>query len=116
MLRKRLLVLAVLGLLLVAAAASGGCTLVVTPVLPYTGSAFHETSQPVDITFDRTRLGERRGTAESKAYFFYMVAKGDASVMAAARNGGLTQIDHVESEVLNILGLYVRYTTVVHGR
>lgn len=106
---------AALALLALVATATSACTLVTSPVLPYTGSAFHSTSQPVDIRFDRTSLGERRGTATSHS-FLYLVAVGDASIMAAAREGGLSRVDHVESEVLGILGLYVRYRTIAIGR
>jgi hypothetical protein len=94
---------------------SAGCTIVTTPVMPYTGSAFHHSTQPVDIRFDETPIGPRRGEAESAAYFFYLFAKGDASIMTAARDGGISRIDHVECEVFNVLGLYTRYRTIVFG-
>jgi hypothetical protein len=42
-------------------------------------------------------------------------ATGDASITAAATNGGITKIHHVDHETLNILGIYARYVTVVHG-
>jgi hypothetical protein len=44
-----------------------------------------------------------------------LFAMGDASISAAAQNGGINQIHHVDQETLNILGIYARYTTVVHG-
>jgi hypothetical protein len=43
------------------------------------------------------------------------IATGDASIDAAAKNGGITQIHHVDSDIYNILGIYVKYTTIVHG-
>ena len=44
-----------------------------------------------------------------------LFAMGDASISAAAQNGGINQIHHVDQETLNILGIYARYTTIVHG-
>lgn len=44
-----------------------------------------------------------------------IIATGDASVDAAAKNGGITQIHHVDSDRYSILGLYSKYTTIVHG-
>jgi hypothetical protein len=34
---------------------------------------------------------------------------------AAMQNGGITRIHHVDHETLNILGIYAKYTTIVHG-
>src|SRR5262245_18304419 len=51
----------------------------------------------------------------SRAWGIPLFAMGDASISAAARNGGITTIHHVDHETLNILGIYARYVTVVHG-
>jgi hypothetical protein len=40
---------------------------------------------------------------------------GDASISAAAQNGGITRIHHVDHETMNILGIYAKYTTIVYG-
>jgi hypothetical protein len=45
-----------------------------------------------------------------------LVAWGDASTQAAAVNGGITTLNHADSEWLSILGfVYGRQTTVVYG-
>ena len=53
------------------------------------------------------------GTAESKAIICF--ATGDSSVQKAMENGGITKINHVDCKIMNVLGVYVKYTTVVYG-
>jgi hypothetical protein len=57
--------------------------------------------------------GAKVGRAE--AWGIPLFATGDASISAAAKNGGISQIHHVDHETLNILGIYARFTTVVYG-
>jgi hypothetical protein len=51
----------------------------------------------------------------AEAWGILVFATGDASIEAAANNGGIKRIHHVDHETLNILGVYARYTTIVHG-
>lgn len=44
------------------------------------------------------------------------VATGDASVEAAKKAGGITQIAHVDHEQFNVLGVYATTCTIVHGQ
>ena len=44
-----------------------------------------------------------------------IISTGDGSVRAAATNGGIRNVKHVDYEFYNILGIYQRYTTVVYG-
>ena len=57
--------------------------------------------------------GPKVGRAE--AWGIVLVAMGDASISAAAQNGGITRIHHVDHETMNILGIYAKYTTIVYG-
>ncbi len=52
----------------------------------------------------------------SKAEGVLIVSWGDASIDTAAKSVGIKQISHVDSQVLNILGIYARYETVVYGK
>jgi hypothetical protein len=45
-----------------------------------------------------------------------LLAKGDASIEAAMKDGGITRIHHVDSEEFNILGIYSTYTIKVYGK
>lgn len=64
----------------------------------------------------RVQAGElKKGTASAEGYLG-LVAQGDASIQAAAEDGGITNIHHVDYNTRSILGLYVEYTTIVYGQ
>ncbi len=44
-----------------------------------------------------------------------LVATGDASYKASARDGGITKIDSVDFYVRNIVGILAEYCTIVRG-
>ena len=44
-----------------------------------------------------------------------LVATGDASIKAAAANGGIKTVKYVDYDAKNILGIYGEYTTTVYG-
>ncbi|MFA5287531.1 MAG: TRL-like family protein [Candidatus Omnitrophota bacterium] len=44
-----------------------------------------------------------------------LVATGDASIKAAAANGGIKTIKYVDYDAKNILGVFGEYTTTVYG-
>jgi hypothetical protein len=99
----------------VLALALSSCSAVyVTPVVPYNGS-FTDFSAPLDVTFDRTQIGSLQGRA-STVSILSLFAYGDASVEAAARQGNVGVVTMIDHELLNILGIYTKYTTVVSGR
>ncbi|MEI7851399.1 MAG: TRL-like family protein [Kiritimatiellales bacterium] len=54
------------------------------------------------------------GTATSRSYLA-LIAVGDSSINAAARDGGITKINHADWKVKNILGFVGEYTTTVYG-
>lgn len=54
------------------------------------------------------------GTAEAKGYLG-IVAMGDASIQAAAREAGITRIHHVDYQAKSYVGVYTIYTIVVYG-
>ncbi len=45
-----------------------------------------------------------------------VVALGDASLEAAKKAGGITQIAHVDHEQFSVLGVYATSCTIVHGQ
>lgn len=54
------------------------------------------------------------GTAKSTS-ILGLVATGDASIKAAAANGGIRTVKYVDYDAKNILGIYGEYTTTVYG-
>ena len=85
----------------------------VTSVL--SGCVYSKVTRPLDRDVNETRLGSKVGRASSKGVA-YLVAWGDSGVAAAARNGGLSQVNHldVESYIL-LFGLYTEVTTIAYG-
>jgi hypothetical protein len=46
----------------------------------------------------------------------WLIAWGDAGTAAAAKQGGLTTVNHMDRETLFVLfGLYSKSTTIVYG-
>lgn len=54
------------------------------------------------------------GQSSAKSYFS-LVATGDASIDAAAKNGGIKTIKYVDYHVENFAGVIGTYTTTVYG-
>ncbi len=56
----------------------------------------------------------RRPASECKSVLG-LVAVGDCSIDAAKKNGGITKVNHVDMDVMNILGIYGSYKVIVSG-
>ncbi len=81
----------------------------------FSGCAYMNVKTPFDTDLDKTVLGEKVGESSSHSVL-WLVAWGDAGTAAAARNGNITEINHMDSQVICILfGLYSRSTTIVYG-
>lgn len=59
-------------------------------------------------------VGSKRGEAFSTS-ILGLYATGDCSIAAAARNGGLKKIGHVDYEYVNIIGVWQKATVIVYG-
>ncbi len=69
----------------------------------------------LDIRLDNTTLGAREGRA-SRHTVLWLVSWGDAGVAAAARDGGISTMNHMDAEFFQVLyGLYTRETVFVYG-
>ena len=89
-----------------------GCAVAPSP-LPgsiYTDIKFPSYYQGVDTSGP----GSKRGEAQSTSVLG-IVATGDSSIEAAARNGGIKKIHTADTHSTSVLGLYATYTTVVTG-
>jgi hypothetical protein len=98
------------------------CASIVGAALMLGGCA---TSQPVGWGVTQVKLpqavgdgavkqGMKKGVSECKSYLA-IVAAGDASIEAAAKNGGITKIQFVDWEADNILGIIGTYKCTVYG-
>lgn len=79
------------------------------------GCIYSNVVAPLDTDMNRTALGNKVGRASAWSVL-WLVSWGDAGVAAAAKNGGLATVNHMDVEVQNILfGLYTKETTIVYG-
>jgi hypothetical protein len=72
----------------------------------------------VQRTNRRGRQPEQARQEGGGAYtesFADLLARSDASVYQAARNGGISTIRSIDYEFVNSLGLYSKFTVVVYG-
>lgn len=81
----------------------------------FSGCAYVNIKTPLDTDLDKTVLGEKVGTASMQSVL-WVAAWGDAGTKAAAENGEITVINHVDQQTYSILfGLYTKVTTIVYG-
>jgi hypothetical protein len=90
-----------------------GLALLAAPL--FSGCLYTHIQTPLDEDLDRTRLGDKIGRSQWQSVL-WAVAWGDGGTQAAAKDGGLTVINHADSETLVILGgIYWRQTTILYG-
>lgn len=89
-----------------------GC--LVAPVIPPTGILYTDIKAPLDYDQSASKTGAKTGTSESMS-ILGLVAMGDASVEAAAKAGNISTATGADYEYFNVLGVYQRYRTVLHG-
>jgi TRL-like protein family len=86
-----------------------GC--VFAPVNPPRGFIYTNQKAPL---FPGNGGGEKVGEASTYSILL-LVAWGDASITAAAKDGGITKIKQLDYQVFNILPIWQEYTTIVRG-
>jgi hypothetical protein len=84
-----------------------GCAVVMAPG---TGFIYTEAKGPMTSNAVSTKTGEAKCTS-----ILGLVCTGDCSIQAAAANGGIKKIHHVDYKAYNILSIYAETTTVVYG-
>jgi hypothetical protein len=79
---------------------------------PMLGTTFNETKYGNIATDESvaTKEGKACGTSILGA-----VAQGDASIIAAKANGGITKVSSVDHYAKSILGIYGEWCTIVKG-
>ena len=93
---------------LAAAVLLSGCMPVYSPVL---GVLFTDLKGPLDAG---STVGKKEGTACVET-IMGLIARGDASIKAAAADGGIRKIGSVDHRTENILGIFARFCTIVRG-
>ena len=84
-------------------------------IVSASGCIYTHVTVPLSTELNKTDLGHKQG--ESSMYsVLWLFAWGDAGAASAARNGGITVLTHMDTDVLSILfGVYGRVTTIVYG-
>ncbi|HBR99076.1 MAG TPA: TRL-like protein family [Gammaproteobacteria bacterium] len=77
------------------------------------GGLFTGTMLPVGATANPGN-GAKSGVASCQS-FLAMVSIGDCSIETAKRNGGITQVTHMDWKANNILGIIGNYELIVYG-
>ena len=79
---------------------------------PLSGLLYSDVQGPINAT------GAPKGTMHGQSCvssYLGLVALGDASITAAAKNANVTQVSHVEQSYTNILGFWAQFCTIVYG-
>jgi hypothetical protein len=85
-----------------------GCIAVYTPA---SGILFTEVRGPIDA---QGAIGPKEGKACAQS-ILGLIAQGDASIAAAAKAGGITNVSTVDHYSRNMLGIIGDFCTVVRG-
>jgi TRL (tRNA-associated locus)-like protein len=80
-----------------------------------TGCLYSHIQTPYDTHLDRSSIGPKQGKASAYSVL-WLFSWGDQGIAAAAKNGGLATVTHMDQEILSVLfGLYVKTTTIAYG-
>jgi hypothetical protein len=86
-----------------------GCAMVAAPV---NGGLF--TSLTAPITATDNAASSKVGSASCTS-ILGLIATGDCGISAAARNGNITKIHHVDHSATSVLGIFSSFETHVYG-
>lgn len=90
------------------------CSCYSAPVMPPGGMIYSEIAAPLDVDANNTDMGGKTGWAETMS-ILGLVAMGDCSVEAAAKQGGIKTVKHLDYKYMNVLGIYQKFTVVAKG-
>ncbi len=89
-------------------------TLVFTAII-MSSCLYSKVTVPLSTELNKTDLGQKKGEASTYSVL-WLFAWGDAGAAAAAKNGGITTMRHMDRKINIILfGLYTSTTTIVYG-
>jgi len=101
------------GVAVAGASLLSGC--LTAPFEPPMGMVFSDVKAPLMVDYDKTQVSPRSGQAESMC-ILGLVTVGDNSIQAAALQGGLKTIEHVDYHYFNVLGVYQKTTVTAFGQ
>ncbi len=79
------------------------------------GCVYTHITMPLSTELNKTDLGHKHGKSSTYSVI-WLFAWGDSGAAAAAKNGGITVMTHMDRELYSILfGIYTHTTTIVYG-
>ena len=84
------------------------------PFQPPIGTAYSDLKAPLGVEISDTKVGPKTGKAKTTS-ILGLFATGDASIQAAAKNGGLKKVYHADYQYYNLLGIIQETTVIVNG-
>lgn len=89
--------------------------LIIVSAMLMTGCVYSNIKTPLDMDLDKTEMGSKVGEA-SMYSVLWMVSWGDSSTAAAAKDGNISTVNHMDMQIFSVLfGLYTRNTTIAYG-
>ncbi|MEQ1507030.1 MAG: TRL-like family protein [Myxococcota bacterium] len=76
------------------------------------GGIYASATTPIHAT--QNDVGKKKGEACATS-ILGLITTGDATIRAAADAGGIKDISAVDGSIMNILGIYAKYCTIVSG-
>ena len=101
-----------IGLALVGLLFNVGCAVVASPL---GAMLYMDVTGPLSATSNAAPANMKVGEAEAQG-ILGLVATGDCSIEAAAKDGGIKKIHHVDHQSTNILGIIATFKTIVYGQ
>ncbi len=71
------------------------------------------TKSPVPIFVNNDAGTSKVGEATAEGII--LISQGDASIAAAMKQGGITKVNHIDTEEMYVLGVYAKETIRVYG-
>lgn len=102
-------------LMLAVAVCVGAAGCYVTPVKPPPGWIVSNIRAPLSADNQGvSTVGAKTGTATVENYLG-IISTGDCSIERAVKDVKITKISYCDYEYFNVLGVYQRFTIIVHG-
>jgi len=93
----------------------GAIALLLVAALLMTGCVYTNIKTPLDTDLDKTEMGSKVGEA-SMYSVLWLASWGDGSTAAAAKDGKISIVNHMDMQSFSVLfGLYSKTTIIVYG-
>ena len=93
------------------------------PVIVPPGWIYQKTKAPLDVNFDSTKANPSKTGSASVGYVHVwpiitglsFAFEDDLPLASAIKNGGISSVEYADYEVMNVLGVYTKFTVHAYG-